>query len=429
MNKLFKNGDYVLLEDCRAYDEKHGLVDGTTMWDVARKMEGGEPYRGHMVNRNCDKCVGITPAFGGGYVGLWTTYNMTNQLTVEEVLTRGEVPTKEELLEKSLNKYDEWPFGDSPGMIYCTGGATNYKAGEFSGFYEDHDSDLNTSFWKLVCTREEFEAAKAKRKLAKEILNITTYGQALTMMRAYRGRIQKKQIKVTVENATNEKLTAESTINGDNMNIDIKPKANWDEAPENATTALTTGPDWNGDNSLVGSVDFAVFKDGKYHAIVDSHIAYTFYDISDKDWVVLEDRPENQAPATQTETPEEKAELDRMFGEASGKLQHKYYTPEMHKIGCKIEVGMKFSTGAGEYEAVFANDKSVCFIDESGHIISIDRDKVLPVVVLSAEEKCEKDLFDLVGKDKKVNYQRRIINAIKNNELHGVIWVGDKNEK
>lgn len=88
MNKLFKKGDYVLLSDCEAFDNKHGLTKDTTMWAVARKMKGGEPDRGYMIKEESSICVGHY-----GDVGLWSSLHIQAyavRLTVEDVLDRGE---------------------------------------------------------------------------------------------------------------------------------------------------------------------------------------------------------------------------------------------------------------------------------------------------------------------------------------------------
>jgi hypothetical protein len=86
MNKLFKDGDYVLLSDCEAYDKEHGLDPESTMWNVARKMAGGELDKNYMRCVGNDDCVGIY----GVTVGLFESYEFINQLTVDEVLNRDE---------------------------------------------------------------------------------------------------------------------------------------------------------------------------------------------------------------------------------------------------------------------------------------------------------------------------------------------------
>ena len=89
MNELFKEGDYVLLSDCEAFDEKYDLEVGTTMWAVARKMEGGEPSYIYMIVPSDVICVGIY----GNDVGAWgdlVSEDSATQLTVEDVLYRSE---------------------------------------------------------------------------------------------------------------------------------------------------------------------------------------------------------------------------------------------------------------------------------------------------------------------------------------------------
>ena len=90
MNNLFNSGDYVLLSDCKAFDEKYGLEEDATMWAVARKMEGGEPLALCMTKYPLDTCVGIRSTAN---VGCWeglTYLEYSTQLTVEDVLYRSE---------------------------------------------------------------------------------------------------------------------------------------------------------------------------------------------------------------------------------------------------------------------------------------------------------------------------------------------------
>ena len=89
MNKLFKNRDYVLLSDCAAFDEKYELPKDTTMWAVARKMEGGEPNKGYMNTFNNEICVGIHDDDAGVWKNLVYKLHAT-KLTVEDVLYRSE---------------------------------------------------------------------------------------------------------------------------------------------------------------------------------------------------------------------------------------------------------------------------------------------------------------------------------------------------
>ena len=100
MNELFNNGDYVLLEDCKAFDEKFGLEEDSTMWTVARKMEGGEPKGRYMTPRHDENCVGID--FDGD-VGVWLDLDergAATKLSVEDVLYRSKDGlTLDELLE------------------------------------------------------------------------------------------------------------------------------------------------------------------------------------------------------------------------------------------------------------------------------------------------------------------------------------------
>jgi hypothetical protein len=70
---------------------------------------------------------------------------------------------KQELFEKALNEFDEWPY-DKVGMACCIKGVGVYVKGEFISRSYSDDTNLNTINFKFVCSREEFEAAKAKCK-------------------------------------------------------------------------------------------------------------------------------------------------------------------------------------------------------------------------------------------------------------------------
>jgi hypothetical protein len=55
------------------------------------------------------------------------------------------------------------------------------------------------------------------------------------------------------------------------------------------------------------------------------------------------------------------------------------FTQEMVNDGCQVERGMRFMTEAGEYVALFTNIKSVCFADEHGFLIAINRAYAKPI--------------------------------------------------
>ena len=91
MNKLFKTGQYVLLTDCEAYDDKYALLEDTTKWMIAKKLEGGDVDRTSLLLRVLGEevCVGIE----GGDVGVWTLEGdgeVFEQLSVEDVLYASE---------------------------------------------------------------------------------------------------------------------------------------------------------------------------------------------------------------------------------------------------------------------------------------------------------------------------------------------------
>ena len=57
------------------------------------------------------------------------------------------------------------------------------------------------------------------------------------------------------------------------------------------------------------------------------------------------------------------------------------FTQEMADSGCQLECGMRFSTECGEYIAVYTNKKSICFTDENGFLVSINRGYAKPIPV------------------------------------------------
>lgn len=56
--------------------------------------------------------------------------------------------------------------------------------------------------------------------------------------------------------------------------------------PEWATHRLTTGPKWDGDHSMLGSIEFAILRGDSYHDQWDGE-----FDMDDSSWVVLDERP------------------------------------------------------------------------------------------------------------------------------------------
>lgn len=106
MSKLFNNGDYVLLEDCKAFDEEYGLAKDTTMWAVARKMEGGEPHPFFVALRDPDACIMVNT---GSVVVRGHLYKNTyaTKLTVEDVLYRSEDGMTLNELSKIPGAFDE----------------------------------------------------------------------------------------------------------------------------------------------------------------------------------------------------------------------------------------------------------------------------------------------------------------------------------
>lgn len=78
-----------------------------------------------------------------------------------------------EFLEKALDRFDEWPFCEQE-MIYCH---DIHELGRFYGYTSDSRSRLNQAKFTYVCTREEFEQAKALKELAE---NATAHGLEMT---------------------------------------------------------------------------------------------------------------------------------------------------------------------------------------------------------------------------------------------------------
>jgi hypothetical protein len=106
-----------------------------------------------------------------------------------------------------------------------------------------------------------------------------------------------------------------------------------------------------------------------------------------------------QLTPIQTETEEEKEALDEMcranpewpdvtdqqrgdnFLKALAEMEmvEPEFTQEMYNNGEMPKVGMIFSTEAGEYIAEYTNEKSVCFTDENGFLVAINRGYAKPL--------------------------------------------------
>ena len=61
------------------------------------------------------------------------------------------------------------------------------------------------------------------------------------------------------------------------------------------------------------------------------------------------------------------------------KIYKHVYTQEMLDKGLGLDIGMKFSTEAGEYHVHDINDKSICFVDEDGFFIGIPIGQAKPI--------------------------------------------------
>lgn len=155
MNKLFKDGDYVLLSDCKAFDDKYGLAKDTTMWAVARKMEGGEPNKGYMQMWYVTNCVGVF----NNAVGVWKNEDLTEtRLSVEDVIYRSEDGMTLDELSKIPGAFEE---GKEYECVVGTNDIFNegaiYKAnGE--GIKDEHSFSIggHTAKFKPVTTKSEW---------------------------------------------------------------------------------------------------------------------------------------------------------------------------------------------------------------------------------------------------------------------------------
>ena len=85
---------------------------------------------------------------------------------------------KQELFEKALNEFDEWPYDEfdwenteknSPALVFCIRDCHDDKAYREGGIYTG-GTGADPYYFNVICTREEFEAAKTKRskKFTKE---------------------------------------------------------------------------------------------------------------------------------------------------------------------------------------------------------------------------------------------------------------------
>ena len=81
---------------------------------------------------------------------------------------------------------------------------------------------------------------------------------------------------------------------------------NWNEAPEGANVALTTGPDWNANSILKGDIEFAVYSGGKYSTKPGSAAKFV---MGIDAWVVLEHRPTQHETNNKDKTELTKPEI------------------------------------------------------------------------------------------------------------------------
>lgn len=131
-----------------------------------------------------------------------------------------------------------------------------------------------------------------------------------------------------------------------------------------------------------------------------------------------------------TETPEEKAELDRIFGEASGdeeKENKPIYTQDMLDAGERPQVGM-YATLGNAVNEIYLNHHSeisgwhVLFGDGSASLVHSSLIK--PIDTQTSEDKAIASIMFHGCQKLTTSQSKEILEAIKDNKIHGVKWVG-----
>jgi hypothetical protein len=67
------------------------------------------------------------------------------------------------------------------------------------------------------------------------------------------------------------------------------------------------------------------------------------------------------------------------FWELAEDTSKPVYTKLMWQCDELLKIGMRFATEAGEYIAEYTNEKSVCFTDENGFLVAINRAYAKPI--------------------------------------------------
>ena len=190
MNKLFKTGQYVLLEDCEAYDKKYGLLEGSTKNTVAEKLNGeGVLNMIFMDVTSNEVCVGIIDE----EVGVWHInfeHELFERLSVEDVLyASGEGLTLDELrgIPCAFDEGKEYDCVEASGT-FTLGRVSAHKG---SGLRTRHGTVASTGY------RAKFEPVTKPEvwipSVGEEVMYTTTEHQVgkpiIEFGRWYRGKI------------------------------------------------------------------------------------------------------------------------------------------------------------------------------------------------------------------------------------------------
>lgn len=113
-----------------------------------------------------------------------------------------------------------------------------------------------------------------------------------------------------------------------------KPTPDWSTAPEWATHALTTGPEWEHDYDK-GVIQFAMNKEGKYWQGEDSFVSFI---IGNEDWIILEKRPKDNVKVTVVNRTNNNQMRDYQFSAhndnnvAEGKSPSAHYDKYIYRV-------------------------------------------------------------------------------------------------
>ena len=88
------------------------------------------------------------------------------------------------------------------------------------------------------------------------------------------------------------------------------------------------------------------------------------------------DKKQTQQKPSLDEFKESVTSVGKISESFSDKL---VYTQEMKEKNIQIEAGMLFATECGEYVAEYTNEKSVCFTDEDGFLVTVTKGMAKPI--------------------------------------------------